>query len=290
MRTAIITTPGANKLTRLYKDYHQIFDLYNYDDIVIRIQNDSIDISFDGTDINAYSTIILRAPGYDLELTMAIAKYAKNNGIKIINSFMENFIHGYKLFQTIKAQQMGTKVPKSLYIPTKSILKKKDLIAEELNLPLIMKVVDGQAGRSNFLINDVEDIEKHYKKGSRYIFQEFIPNKFDYRVFVLNYKVISIKKRIRKSNESHRNNLTVGGSAEYIENWKNNPAYTQIIKLSEELSRNFMVELAGIDFIVDEKNNIPYFLEINVTPGFGYDSIDEGILVNFIKDPDRDHE
>jgi len=95
------------------------------------------------------------------------------------------------------------------------------------------------------------------------MFQEFIQSKdakgAHIRVTVVAKKAIDAE--IIKNNNDFRSNMYLGGNSSSYE--LNN----ELKELSEEITKKLGLWTSGIDYIIDEKNDI-YLLEVNSVPGY----------------------
>ena len=123
--------------------------------------------------------------------------------------------------------------------------------------PFVMKSVSGHGGSEVFLIANPEDEEAVLRQypHQRFVYQDYMPNLGDVRVYVLDQQVVGAVKRNNKCN--FRSNYSLGGevslykpSQEMIEN---------ALKITKTLSATYV----GIDFLLTK----------------------DGFLVNEIEDP-----
>ncbi len=162
-----------------------------------------------------------------------------------------------------------------------------DEIERICNIPCIYKKLSGSLGSQVFLIQDksliYEAIRKNRKYNS-YIFQQYIPNDFDYRVVIANELTTSVCKRTRVS-DSYRNNVALGASEEFID-IEDTPI--DILELAQNASKILNLNWAGVDIVVDKETNKNYILEVNRRPGLTENSTEisafysqiNGILAN----------
>ena len=110
--------------------------------------------------------------------------------------------------------------------------------------PSIMKSVSGHGGQEVFLVKDLKTVNQI--KGEhpylRFVYQEFLNNDGDVRLYVLNREVVvSIK---RKSQIDFRNNYSLGGEVELYEPSKE--MVDAAIKVASLLKADFI----GVDFLL----------------------------------------
>ena len=119
-----------------------------------------------------------------------------------------------------------------------------DTYLEAKSFPCIMKSVSGHGGQEVFLVKDLEQVNqiKTEYPNLKFIFQEFLENNGDVRIYVLNQKVVvSIK---RKSQVDYRNNYSLGGEVELFE--PSQEMVESAIKVASLLKADFI----GVDFLL----------------------------------------
>ena len=154
----------------------------------------------------------------------------ENRGIKTFNNAITNKTANdkYLTYELLKENDLP-------YIET--YLKPK-------SFPCIMKSVSGHGGQEVFLVKDLEQVSqiKSEHPNLKFIFQEFLDNNGDVRIYVLNKKVIvSIK---RKSQVDYRNNYSLGGEVELFE--PSQEMVESAIKIASLLKADFI----GVDFLL----------------------------------------
>jgi RimK family alpha-L-glutamate ligase len=112
----------------------------------------------------------------------------------------------------------------------------------DISFPLVMKSLDGHGGSEVYLINSEDEIEPSDKK---FIYQGYLANNGDVRLYVLNKKVIGAVKR--SNGKDFRSNFSLGGE---VEEYKASKEMIDIaIKISELLDADYI----GVDFIIYDK-------------------------------------
>jgi len=150
-------------------------------------------------------------------------------------------------------------------------------------LPCIYKTSLGSLGSNVYLIDKKTDIEQTIKengKYNRYIFQEFIPNTFDYRVVISNGKPESVCKRTRIK-DTFRNNVALGASEDFV-NVKN--VSKDILELAIQSAKALKLNWAGVDVVTDTNTGRNYVLEVNRRPGLTVKSSEISAACKYIND------
>jgi len=155
-------------------------------------------------------------------------------------------------------------------------------IESTCKLPCIYKTSLGSLGSNVYLIDKAKDIIQtimEKRKFNRYIFQEYIPNDFDYRIVVANGIPTSRCKRTRISDE-YRNNAALGAKETFI-NPKEIPFQTLDIAIRSAKALN--LNWAGVDVVTDKETGIDYILEVNRRPGLTEESTEIIAAYSYIK-------
>ena len=141
----------------------------------------------------------------------------------------------------------------------------KELI-KELGLPLVAKITDGAKGKGVTIQKTESDLESYLKKNKdkKIIFQKFIENEGDYRLFFVEDKLLySIERKSSDKSKEFRNNYSLGGTVKRV----NLPK--QAIDLARNSVKAMGFAVAGVDLIKEPQGKKWYILEINPAPQFG---------------------
>jgi hypothetical protein len=137
-----------------------------------------------------------------------------------------------------------------------------------MQFPYVLKVGNVHRGEGKYLINNNNDIPIWEGKASA---EPFFKGE-SYRVFVVGDTEFVIK--IDNTESWIRN--SVGGEVSVVKEPING-----LIKHARKVCELFKLELAGIDYIV--KNREFHFLEANIFPGLNYGDETKNIVDNFLK-------
>ncbi len=186
------------------------------------------------------------------------------NRATLINRCSSIFPYAREKF--FQQKHVSEKLPFINCIPTFQFQTKDEIIQaienKILHLPFITKPNIGSKGNGVILIRNIYNLEQCEKNFSEMVFQNFIKNSGDYRVFILGGKAIGVIKRIAK-NGGFLNNISQGGSAETVTD-------TKILKILNNIgsavASAFHLTICGVDIIYDEIEKKFFFLEVNTTP------------------------
>lgn len=220
------------------------------------------DILVKGESIKEFYAICVGLVAENERKLSLIRDYIDRTKIKYLQ--YGNFVqYKNKLLQTAKFANANILQPKTI-IGTCSELTAKDL-AKTLGLPIVSKIIDGSQG---------EGVEKHTtqaalttflnkNKNKDFIFQEFIPNDCDLRIFFFRGEILFTISRTRQDKKEFRNNLSLGGKQEFIE------IPEEAKRIAIQVNNLFNFDFAGVDLMQDNKTKKWYVLEINQAPQFG---------------------
>ena len=152
------------------------------------------------------------------------------------------------------------------YIPTYTFKSKEEILEyiEKgiLKFPFIQKPNLGAKGNSVKLINNVEEIISDKEKIKKQVYQNFIKNDGDYRVFMIGGRMVGVVKRVG-GEDTILNNISKGGSGFKEENEK---ILKDLRKIGEEVATIFNLQICGVDVIYDIEKDKCYFMEVNTVP------------------------
>lgn len=265
MKIAII---GAKETSSVMKRLREEASIRGYN-----LENINI-ISLDITDIendkkinflSDFDVVYFRRKFGSGLILQKIIPILSSRGVYCVNSGVLNtpFVLE-KIFQTLHAKEHGLKVPKT-YISTRGYMSFKKL-ADNIKVPFVGKTSVGSEGQGVSLIKSESDyvnfLLKH--KGKNLLFQEFIPNSGDYRVFIIDGKVEAMFQRVAKKGQ-FLNNIAQGAVGKKVIDPSVGEKLSEIAKKTAKI---FNLEISGIDIMQSDINKEFYFIEVNYIPGW----------------------
>ncbi|MBP3732750.1 MAG: ATP-grasp domain-containing protein [Bacilli bacterium] len=154
----------------------------------------------------------------------------EENGIRSFNNVLTNRVANdkYLTYKVLKEENLP-------YIET---------YLEPKSFPCIMKSVSGHGGQEVFFVKTIGEVNqiKTEHPNLKFIFQEFLENNGDVRIYVLNKKaVVSIK---RKSQVDYRNNYSLGGEVTLFE-----PSQ-EMVDTATKIASLLKADFIGVDFLL----------------------------------------
>ena len=105
-----------------------------------------------------------------------------------------------------------------------------------------MKSVDGHGGKEVYLLNSKQEAEEIAKKShKKYVYQKYMKNNGDLRVYVLGNSIIGAV--LRHNKQDFRSNYSLGGEVEdYLPNF-------DVIETSLKIGEILNADFIGVDFL-----------------------------------------
>lgn len=215
-----------------------------------------------GISLSRFKFVLIGVIGENTAMYSAVKRFIDTS--TTIKSFSYGTPHeaNNKVLQTTlmgiyDVSQINTVIAEAGQVKAASLIK-------SLKLPIISKIIDGSQGKGIVKHDTKASLEAFLKKEPEklFIFQEFIPNDGDYRVFFLKNELVYAIKRVTKDDKEFRNNVSLGGKQEFVEL---EPAAKELAN-NARMAMNF--DVTGVDLIQDKKSKKWYVMEINAAPQF----------------------
>jgi len=191
----------------------------------------------------------------------------RNMLIKILENEVVCINHqGY-----LRWQRMGKILQHSVFvregvpvIPTKIFYTPEQVLAgnlgEDFSWPIIAKHEKGFQGRSVRKFESKEELDSFVKRMDEknigmFLWQKYLPTRWDIRVVVLGGKVLGAMRRSATGDE-FRSNYSLGGK---VEKWE---LSEEDKRLAEKVARVCGLDYCGVDIMKDEAGK-SYVLEVN---------------------------
>ncbi len=213
-------------------------------------------------DIANFDIVLFREIRDNNEEAKMITTYLNEHQITIVDERIRDGKWGSKINTYLSLSKEWIPFPETMFFP--SIKDKSfDFVSQRVGIPFITKVINGQQGKWVYLIHNEAEFEnlKNNTTHEKFLFQRFIENDGDIRVFIIWGKILwSIR---RKGQEwEFRNNVALWGSAEKVEISK------EIWDIALKATETLWLQIAGVDVIIDKISWNPYILEVNRSPEF----------------------
>jgi ribosomal protein S6--L-glutamate ligase len=226
--------------------------------------NDSIfEARVNNTPIKEFDLVYFRTVGDFTDQATVVSNYCELNNLEYFDKkFLDTNVNS-KLIQSMFLAKKGLSTPKTLHFAGDG--KHVTEIVEKLGLPVIAKGVSSSRGEAVFLLKTKSALAKFVAENNlfNFVFQEFIPNDFEWRIVVVDGQIGSSEKKVRKNPKEFRNNVKLGAEEVFC------AAPSHVRNLAKKATRALNLTVAGVDII--EKDDRNYIIEINRSPAFTKD-------------------
>jgi len=214
-----------------------------------------------GKDLGNANFVYLKSWEAMPEEAAALATYLFYKGVQFIDTLPLG-MGVSKLATMYRLWSQAIAMPHSVYVRRSDRLAAflESEHAAYLGDRFILKDIVGMKGKHNYLTTRreaIEIIKKH--PDIQFVCQRFIPNDGDYRVGIYIDEPGFVIKRVGNGN-SHLNNTSTGGTAEYIPVHK---ASKKLLAIAQQASSAANLQVAGVDIIRDVVTKKWYVLEVN---------------------------
>ncbi|HAM37437.1 TPA: hypothetical protein DCP42_01840 [Patescibacteria group bacterium] len=276
-----INTPAEEKIIiqEKLKLKDITLDTASIKDIIFEIIDGIITVDITGKDLKQYDYVWIQSGWNTTHMAYLLHLYLKSQNIP----HNKTNSHNTKLSDIFSLAYKGVLVPNTYFHNGLKVeIQNINEIVKVCKLPCIYKTSLGSLGSNVFLVDREDKIKETIKKNgkyNRYIFQQYIPNDFDYRVVIANGKSTSVCKRTRVT-DKFRNNVALGASEEFI---KVIDVPTDVIDIAIRSAKALKLKWAGVDVVTDKDTGHNYILEVNRRPGLTEKSTEISAAYKYIK-------
>lgn len=204
--------------------------------------------------------VIYRSRDYKL------VEILEQRGIKCFNNSLTNKTANDKYATYLLCKEQGINCLETLSDST-----------DGLTYPFIMKSLNGHGGQEVYLIsNEQERLEILKKSQKHYIYQRYLPNCKDIRVYVLNHQVVATVER--QNSRDFRSNFSLGGDVKAYQ-----PSQ-EMVDIATKLSNLLGATYIGVDFLIDGSNIYLNEIEDPVGARMLYKTSNIDVINLFIKE------
>lgn len=225
-------------------------------------QNGQAVVLHKGVDLRNFSFIWLCSSWRSRDLAYAIQLYLDQNHVS--STYVEKGTS--KLTDQMIFTLSGIPTPDTLFIGQKDVLKNLIQIKNIGGYPLVIKDIKGSRGTYTVVVSEEKDLLEKLTilpKNKKYLFQKYIPNKYDWGIMVANGIVVSGQKRYSCEGE-FRNNICNGAEEVFVDL---DDIPRRIKQIAINTSNALGLLWSRSDIVIDENTHKAYVLECNRLPG-----------------------
>ncbi len=263
----ILVLPPTENIQAIIKNLPVKLTTAYYYSLQFQLKNNNTQILLNGRDIKEFSFVWLSSSWNTRDLATAVKIYLEESSTP--HSFVEQ--NTSKITDSMTFVLNDIPYPNTYFVESMKTMDHLKQIEKTCGYPLIMKDSKGFGGNDMSYISCEEELKKVISKNhqnKKYIFQQYIPNNYDWGVLVSNNRIVSAERSYPKPGE-FRNNCSAGAT-EIFDDIKNIPAGVKAIAL--KASTLLGLQWSRSDIIIDKISNKPYLLEVNRFPGITLDS------------------
>jgi RimK family alpha-L-glutamate ligase len=234
-----------------------------------------------GKDIADYDLIYFRVVGKRLENASIVATYANQNGVKVVDRLYStqkllpsSLVKGVETKMLIEA---GIPLPKTYYAKLSTLAEKAE---SKVGFPFVLKGTTGKKAREVWSPKTKEELDElvlklreEEKSGKNFFAQEFVAASERIRVFIIGNRVVSAIVRPTK----WRKRFTEADSEDSKRTL--DPIPQDVAELALAATKALMVDISGVDIVVDDVTKAMYILEVNAAPSWKLIKKDTGMDV-----------
>ncbi len=249
----------------------------SYSNLQFSFRNGDVSVKLKGKDLKEFSFAWLSSYWASRTMVYAIKLYLDHYGIA--HTFAEKSTS--KLTDLIKFAFKGICMPDTFFTNKTRITDDADELEKVCGYPMIMKDIRGSRGKDSALINNREELfakTADLPKSKKFLFQQFIPNEYDWGVLVADGVVVSGEKSYRNAGEFR--NHALHGAKEVFVPVDEIPAGVKEMAL--KASKALGLSWSRSDILINKNTGKAYLLEVNRAPGLTSGSAEIGGAQNFI--------
>lgn len=261
-KTRVLSLAGLPQLKNQANDIN--LKVLTFVDTVFHIEPGRVQLVLPKSSLRDYSFVWLHSGWATRDIAYSIAlllKYLNIPHNKVERDFS-------KLTDYVAMALKEVSIPKTYFSRNQKLYQRYDDVVEYLGSPFVLKPCRSTWGKGIHLVKtkrQFRSIVSKLNKSRPYVCQEYIHNKFDYRIVVSFGKVVSCEKRIRKPGfVEFRNNAHLGAKEVFFEPC-DLPKEIEHLALASADALN--LDWCGVDIVPDMKEEKFYTIEVNRNPG-----------------------
>ncbi|MEA3357759.1 MAG: hypothetical protein U9Q67_04990 [Patescibacteria group bacterium] len=264
-QTDLLVLTSIENIEEIVKDFSPSVKLTkgHYFDLEFHFKDNKVQLLHCGRDIKDFSTVWLSSFNWgSRDLAYAVKLYLDH--FNTPHTFVEKSTS--KITDQFAFVFGGIPTPNTFFINRHNITDYADIIEKTCGYPMVIKDIKGSRGKYSAYVKDRQELLKKLSELPRhrkYLFQEFIPNDYDWGVLVANGEVSSAEKSYHKNGE-FRNNACNGAKEVFVET----ADVPETVKaMAVKASKVLGLSWSRADIIVDKNTGVPHLLEVNRCPG-----------------------
>ncbi len=247
------------------------FSFVPFEDLIFYIDEDETKIRVGGKtnrDLKDFDLVYFWVTSSNKDLASATAQYLQQHNVPFFDRAALNYYQSLnKLHQYLVLQDVGVKIPKTMFIPKEKLAGSYKQIVKYLGTEFVLKDIRGKKGRNIFLIQSKQNFLKVCKEakqaGLDLIAQAFVAHDGHYRMLLLGKQVRLVNYRVHRLSDSRLKDPQLKVDTRLVDQGTIPGSIRQMgIKAASAL----MIDIAGVDLVKDKQTGTWYCLEVNEAP------------------------
>jgi hypothetical protein len=265
----LLHIPSVSNIQKIVENFPFSIDVTkgSYKDLKLIIRDTSFSILHKDHDVKDYSFAWISSGWNNRDLAYALHLYLTST--QTPHAYVEK--NTSKITDCVIFALNKLPMPNTLFIPRPMISENLELIRDVCGFPLIIKDVRGSQGKDSALVSNEQELLEAMitlPKNKKFMFQQFIPNDYDWGIMVSNGIVVSGERSYPRNGEFRNNECN--GAKELFVKIEDIPQNIKDIAITASASLGLIWSRA--DIIIDKNTGKPYLLEVNRYPGITSDS------------------
>lgn len=215
-----------------------------------------------GVDMSTFSFVWLTSDWNSRDLAYALRLYFEST--KTPHSTVEK--SPSKVTDSMAFALGNLPIPDTVFVNRATVKQHMSLIKEVCGYPLIIKDIKGSQGKHSEYVHCEADLlqkVEHLSLDKKFLFQQYIPNQYDWGIMVAKGEVVAGEKSYPSTGEFRNNSCN--GAKEHFIDVANIPA--EIKAIATKASGLLKLSWSRVDIIINKHTGLPYLLEVNRYPG-----------------------
>ncbi len=255
------------------------YDTSYFNDIHFNFTTQGPEVTYKGFDCKHYNFVWIASYWGTRDLAYSLQLYLKDNKVKHTRVGRS----GSKIVDHMIFSINQIPSPVTFYANTKKWNTFIEKVENNCKYPVVIKDIQGYRGKNTFLAHNREELASILPSINplvKVMFQEYIPNDYDWGVLVANGKVVAAERSYPKSGE-FRNNSCNGAREEFVP-VKHCP--DEVKNIAILAARKLKLSWCRADIVINKHTGKPYLLEINRYPGITKGTDEVKAVIKFLSD------
>jgi glutathione synthase/RimK-type ligase-like ATP-grasp enzyme len=228
--------------------------------------------------INNYDAIFIRALTDPLNSSYLVARLAQMLGLRVIDEPESIRICCDKVNMYKRLINCEIPIPKTVFLDTNEVSKENaSELFETLGFPLVLKAPNSSFSLHVDKVNSVEQFmkigKKFLRRADRIVVQQYLPSDYDWRVVILNGKVLAVVKYIFAQNTWRLMDRSEDGEVSKVYGMAVEDANPKLLEVALKATRAIGKSLYGVD--IKEVDGEYLVIEVNDNPNIDAGSEDQ---------------